>query len=463
MSLLEQRLILSPGDDVGKTTTFIAEICSPRPGFDEVVDVAARWSQWATQYMRVALARRNCAVKWMQVVADDQGIVMIVLFSKPVILGQAKTAAAAILGFMPPAQLKKVEQNLRSLDEVDRRRIESWSTLGEMWQSYAQACAEQARDAEVVETPVIVAEFLPPLPEKEREKRSADAAAAEAALPPQRARTVAEFLADDAAERAPPPMPATPPRLMLADLQNIAEPRLGGDRLMLADVQNIAEPSDMSWAWELRVKEEGIMVLAEVGSRPDLIDGLVYIKCRLEARRELLLLLLIEDSRQPGYKIDMVWVVRVAMSAATEGILPGPGDHGRRDHGRRLEFVRRCAAALKEVDEFCTSDLQQLTPEQQSEIRHALAGTAAPAPYQGCLTMDCLDQDTNWEVRDLALPGESPMPMSRCSRCGQPKAVGRTVNSIRDILSLMERRAHGSFFARVAANYRVDLRDHDRV
>ena len=247
---------------------------------------------------------------------------------------------------------------------------------------------------------------------------------------------------------------------MLADLQNIAEPRLGGDRLMLADVQNIAEPrhggeepSDMSWAWELRVKEEGIMVLAEVGSRPDLIDGLVYIKCRLEARRQLLLLRMIEDSRQPGYKIDMVWVVRVAMGAATAGILPGPGDHG-----RRLEFVRRCAAVLKEVDEFCTSDLQQLTHEQQSEIRHALGGTAAPVPYDGCLAMDCLDQDTNWEVRDLALPGESPMPMSRCRRCGQPKAVGRTVNSIRDILSLIEqqRREHGRNSARLAAN----LRDH---
>ena len=139
-----------------------------------------------------------------------------------------------------------------------------------------------------------------------------------------------------------------------------------------------------------------------------------------------------EEYESPGMK----QVVRVAMQLAEDGSMPGPGEHG-----RRSEFVKRCAAALRVLDPSKETDLKKLGAQDQALIRQALGGDIS-TPYEGCLSEECLDEETTWETSNLALPGEPFMPMSRCARCKYPKVFGRSVNSLRDsLLPSIEREA----------------------
>ena len=124
----------------------------------------------------------------------------------------------------------------------------------------------------------------------------------------------------------------------------------------------------------------------------------------------------------------MAQVVRVAMQLANSGCMPGPGDHG-----RKSEFIKRCATALKALNPEEETDLKKLNAEDQAIVRRALGGDTS-VPYDGCLSEQCLDEKTTWVVSNNALPGDPFAPASRCSRCNFPKAFGRTVRSVHDIM-----------------------------
>ena len=144
-----------------------------------------------------------------------------------------------------------------------------------------------------------------------------------------------------------------------------------------------------------------------------------------------------EEYESPGMK----QVVRVAMQLAKDGSMPGPGEHG-----RKSEFIRRCATALQALDPSEETDLKKLDSPAQALIRQALGGDIS-TPYEGCLSAECLDQETIWETSNNASPGEPFAPMSRCARCKYPKAFGRSVNSLRDILlpTMKRRRNYDGF------------------
>ena len=116
--------------------------------------------------------------------------------------------------------------------------------------------------------------------------------------------------------------------------------------------------------------------------------------------------------------------------------MPGPGEHGRKG-----EFIKRCATALQALDPSQESDLKKLSAQDQAFIRQALGGVGGDVitPYEGCLSDGCLDEETTWTIFDLSMPGEDAMQMSRCTRCNCPKVFGRTVHSIRDILRPLDR------------------------
>ena len=143
-----------------------------------------------------------------------------------------------------------------------------------------------------------------------------------------------------------------------------------------------------------------------------------------------------EEYESPGMK----QVVRVAMQLAKDGSMPGPGEHG-----RKSEFIKRCAAALRVLDPSKETDLKKLGAQDQALIRQALGGDTS-TPYEGCLNEDCLDEETTWETSNDALPGAFA-PMSRCASCTHPKVFRRSVNSVRDILlPTMERRRNHDVF-----------------
>ena len=183
-----------------------------------------------------------------------------------------------------------------------------------------------------------------------------------------------------------------------------------------------ADFMDPTNVWAHRVKNEAVLVMAQVGEAP---AQLQYRHCHRECRRQLLLQSRVRNEyTKPG----MVQVMRVAMQLANSGSIPGPGEHG-----RNSEFIKRCVATLKALAPEEESDLKKLSAEEQSIIRHILGGDTS-VPYDGCLNQECLDKETTWVVKNGALAGESFLPIRHCARCKLPKAWGRTVHSVRDVL-----------------------------
>ena len=179
---------------------------------------------------------------------------------------------------------------------------------------------------------------------------------------------------------------------------------------------------DPTSVWAHRVKNEAVLVMAQVGEAP---TELHYRHCHHECRRQLLLQ---SRVRNEYTKPRMVQVMRVAVKLANSGSIPGPGEHGLNGH-----FIKRCATALKASAPDEETDLKKLSAEEQSIIRHILGGDNS-VPYDGCLNQECLDKETTWVVKNGALAGESFLPIRHCARCKLPKAWGRTVHSVRDVL-----------------------------
>ena len=93
---------------------------------------------------------------------------------------------------------------------------------------------------------------------------------------------------------------------------------------------------DPTSVWAHRVKNDAVLVMAEGGEAPTKRH---YRRCHHEYRRQLLLQKRVRDEyEKPG----MVQVMRVAMKLANSGSMPGPGEHG-----RNIDFIKRCATALK--------------------------------------------------------------------------------------------------------------------
>ena len=124
----------------------------------------------------------------------------------------------------------------------------------------------------------------------------------------------------------------------------------------------------------------------------------------------------------------MVQVIRVAMQLANGGSMPGPGEHG-----RKSEFIKRCATVLKALNPEEETDLKKLSAEDQSIIKRIIGGNTS-VPYDGCLSQGCLGKETTWVVKNGAPSGEPFVPMSRCARCNYLKCFGRTVHIMRDVL-----------------------------
>ena len=200
-----------------------------------------------------------------------------------------------------------------------------------------------------------------------------------------------------------------PPRLMLRDGPTEATGP--------TDPEFFMDPTSV---WEHRVKNEAVLVMAQIGQAP---AELHYRYCHRECRRQLLLQKrVLDEYEKPG----MVQVMRVAMKLANNGSIPGPGEHSA-NHGRKSDFIRRCAAALKAINPEEETDTTKLSAEKQSIIRRIIGGDTS-VPYDGCLSQGCLDKKTTW-VAAKGLEG-----VSRCARCKLPKCYRRTVHSIHDVM-----------------------------
>jgi hypothetical protein len=175
--------------------------------------------------------------------------------------------------------------------------------------------------------------------------------------------------------------------------------------------------SKANWVrWKAMAESEATILLASAGEIPDASQVLNYERCRNEERRQLLIV-----RRFRGKKTSLADMVACAAKMAAEGSFPGPQGAS----CRKTEFMRRCVKALKSLDPHAETDMKKLSILDRYAVLVALG--EKKELYQGCMTEECQEQETTWNTTDLARPGEPSMPCSRCTRCGQPKAFGRTL------------------------------------
>ena len=357
MQFLREQLTVSLADP-GKTNTFICEVFEERPSF-EVILKYKPWSEECRERMQEAMQRKNCAVTWVALYIDKHGCLMIVHFAHVLIVGSAKTAAGVLLRSipqLPEEQTRAAEKSLRPLDEADLKRIAEFETVDSL------------------------------RPTGNKRKREEDDEDLPLSLrPTKRYKSVEEFLkenASDSEEEVPRP------RLMLTN-----EPH--------QQPSAICNPLDPCSVWEYLVKKEATIIVAEAGKPP---ERLAYIRCHREARRHLLLQNCVtkeyDNPKMPQF-------VKIAFELAKDGKIPG-ADGG---HGKKAEFFRRCAEALKKINPRAETDLSKLSKEDQYEIRVAMG--EKEKVYEGCLSEGCLDKEPSWMNKEF---GESST-ISICTRC----------------------------------------------
>ena len=94
--------------------------------------------------------------------------------------------------------------------------------------------------------------------------------------------------------------------------------------------------------------------------------------------------------------------------------------------------MQRCVDSLRDVSPRAETVVAKLSACERHHVKMALARLSGEGHEQpeGCLNEACTDKQTVWITRDLTIPGEVPMVMSRCSRCHMPKSYGRTWDSV---------------------------------
>ena len=403
MEYLREQPVTHMVERIAFADTYVADIMQPRPSFDDIANSAPTWATAALRQMQEAMERKNSPITWVQVVFDQTGMLLLLRVADPQHLGNIKSAAKSILKCLPSAQRQAVQDSLRPLDEVDRNRIAAWQTLASMRPAgqkrradHEEGQAKRARTADYSQT----------MAEREKAAQSC-------------AKSAAQLVAEESDSDTPEEF--VPLRLTLSDA--LAAPANDPDeyqRRMLTDTQEAqplaipaAIPSilDPASGWEHTAKHLAAIVAVEVGVRP---ARLAYTHCHREGRRHLLL----RSKLSKG--CGMTQTVFLAMRLVIDGSLPPLGERG-----RKVEFIRRCAGALRSLDPSKETDLKRLSVQDQALVRQALGGDTSTS-YEGCLSETCLDEETTWEATD--------MKMSRCDRCHCPKAFGRTVHSIRDII-----------------------------
>lgn len=207
-------------------------------------------------------------------------------FAHSVQLCHAKIAARTLVRFLGADRQRTLENSLRPLDDLDRRRLDGWKTVESL----------RPRDAHTQH------DVAQPRVKRRRVQSLAD--------------LIAEESDDDEDERV-----EVPARMLLSITDT---PHECNSDLIL---------SDPIHCWMHRSKGEASIVLAEAGDRPTRIT---YIHCHREPRRVALLYAqAMQEYNAPG----MVQFVRVAVDLVRDGCLP---DHG----GRKFDFLKRCGHAL---------------------------------------------------------------------------------------------------------------------
>ena len=449
----------------GFQNTFIADLLERRPQL-ETLEMFSQWVSMVQTQLIAVKARKNCPLAWVGIFIDEHGIVLITQFTRGLQICNAKATARLLVNFLVEQMQDRAMSSMRQLDELDYRRINAWLTPTSCCPVTTKMDTEEYTDP-LVEADITfvgrdVADKTPKLsefqcgliagctytsilpPELKCKRQRPDDSLDSDAPPPKRSRQqqLLDFLklpeCNEEEEDAAPvsqlhtqlriknendrctiesvgctsgaiedgvPTSSAPKNVVHAsvELKDIAG--MPGDQLL-------ANPQLL---WMFRTIEKATIVVVEVGNRP----VLNYVKCLQETRR---VMLLTHAVREKYDKFSMVAVMRVAAGLANAGAIPS---HVGGPKATRSDFVKRCAAALKALDENAECDLTKLAATDQTSIRALLGGKEEP--YNGCFVESCLDKKPKW----ITSPATAlyTMTLRRCGYCNMPEAYGRTWKS----------------------------------
>jgi hypothetical protein len=173
--------------------------------------------------------------------------------------------------------------------------------------------------------------------------------------------------------------------------------------------------------------------IAMTGAMP----ALEYERCRMEPRRERLLLCRMDQSEP-----TLVKMVELAVLLCTEGALPPY------QKKYRYMFLLRCTNALAKAAPGAKCIPSELGASDQRRISYVLDGHTAP--FDGCF--GCMDAEPEWHdvcpgLRDKPLTAEYWAVLYRagagvrCVKCNTPQSHGRRKEPIWDLVSTA--RGHG--------------------
>ncbi len=461
----------------GFQNTFIANVLERKPQV-ETLELFNQWVACVRKQMVTVKARKNCPLEYAGFFIDSQGIVLITQFSRKLQICNAKATVRLLLNFMGDQMQAQAMSNMRQLDELDCRRISAWLTPTSL---YVDAPVFKPAKPDEFYVPEKVANFtflkepsnLPRITKHDMQRMShlinfgigaridqmarctpmlghkrqrPDDLSDSDDPPPKRFSTqqLRDYLnvwdEEDAALISPQrTQPRTQLRITnendvctiesvgctLAAIEDGVPASSAPDNVVYKSVKlrDIAGmPSDQALEnpqllWMFRTIREATIVVVEVGNRP----VLNYVKCLHENRRIMLLMHVVREkykNKTEDQHFNMVIVMREAAGLAKAGAIPShTGGH----QATKSDFVKRCAAALKELEPTAECDLTKLGANHQKQIRCILGGNAEP--YEGCFVVECLNKEPKWTEKFY--DGAS-FPLLRCGYCNTAKGYGRT-------------------------------------
>ena len=406
----------------GFQNTFIANVLERKPQV-ETLELFNQWVACVRKQMVTVKARKNCPLEYAGFFIDSQGIVLITQFSRKLQICNAKATVRLLLNFMGDQMQAQAMSNMRQLDELDCRRISAWLTPTSL---YVDAPVFKPAKPDEFYVPEKVANFtflkepsnLPRITKHDMQRMSHLINFGIGARIDQMARCTPMLghkrqRPDDLSDSDDPP----PKRFSTQQLR---------DYLNVWDEEDAAliSPQRTQPRTQLRITNENdVCTIESVGCTLAAIedgvpassapDNVVYKSVKLRDIAGM-------PSDQALENPQLLWMFRTIREATI--VVVEVGNRPVLNYVKCLhDFVKRCAAALKELEPTAECDLTKLGANHQKQIRCILGGNAEP--YEGCFVVECLNKEPKWTEKFY--DGAS-FPLLRCGYCNTAKGYGRT-------------------------------------
>jgi hypothetical protein len=117
--------------DAGSGTSFAADVFTGRPAFSELQSFEPCMAACRAEIV-LMLGRSNNRLASLDLIVDDLGLHLIAVFTRPMILGNAKSALLHLLRGCAPEHRANMKSTLRPFDDLDRLRVLAMRTTADL-------------------------------------------------------------------------------------------------------------------------------------------------------------------------------------------------------------------------------------------------------------------------------------------------------------------------------------------